>query len=294
MADGEDAAVIRPQAPYLLTLVFSLLAGGASAAPTLSISHLGVNEIGNRQWLVALAPDPSLFSTTPQGFGGVLSTELALEVTGADLVSVTKNSVNWPYNTPGLNPFTGAGATGLVVDFVNDRAFAALTSAFLNDGLLIDALQIETLGSGAVELSWGGHELLPGTQFSYTGSRLAQAGVNFDAYEGQIAVPQATADFDGDGLVDGADFLAWQRGLRSDGLATRAGGDADADGMTDGVDLSFWQSGFGVQSAAIASAANLAAVPEPLSSWLALIAGGVFSLRSLMPTRLSRQQASPL
>jgi hypothetical protein len=69
------------------------------------------------------------------------------------------------------------------------------------------------------------------------------------------------ADFDGDGDVDGQDFLTWQRGL---GLAgDLADGDADGDGFVDGDDLVVWRDQFGPGAPATPSAG---AVPEP-STW---------------------------
>ena len=62
-------------------------------------------------------------------------------------------------------------------------------------------------------------------------------------------------DFDGDGDVDGADFLAWQRGEASGGATT--------------ANLTLWESNFG--TSATAAAAN--AVPEPASVMLLAIAG---------------------
>lgn len=55
----------------------------------------------------------------------------------------------------------------------------------------------------------------------------------------------AGADFDGDGVVGGADFLAWQRGYpESAPLAVKSEGDADDDGDVDALDLAVWQSEF--------------------------------------------------
>jgi autotransporter-associated beta strand protein len=72
-------------------------------------------------------------------------------------------------------------------------------------------------------------------------------------------IAAATADFNGDGLVDGADFLSWQRGaeVAEPGLAD---GDANGDGVVDGADLAVWSQQFGA-SQSVASAA--AVVPEP-------------------------------
>lgn len=62
--------------------------------------------------------------------------------------------------------------------------------------------------------------------------------------------PSATADFDQDGAVDGADFLTWQRtfGLA---LTPHAAGDATGDGMVDGRDLVRWAADFGEPVAAV-------------------------------------------
>jgi hypothetical protein len=53
------------------------------------------------------------------------------------------------------------------------------------------------------------------------------------------------ADFDVNGTVDGADFLAWQRGFASPAGATKQDGDADSDGDVDQLDLTIWKSLFG-------------------------------------------------
>ncbi|MDC0936099.1 hypothetical protein OAS39_07415 [Pirellulales bacterium] len=55
----------------------------------------------------------------------------------------------------------------------------------------------------------------------------------------------ATADFNADLLVNGRDFLIWQRGVGTLTGATIADGDADRDGVVDGDDLREWQSRFG-------------------------------------------------
>src|SRR5690606_424638 len=47
------------------------------------------------------------------------------------------------------------------------------------------------------------------------------------------------ADFDGNLTVDGADFLAWQRGFGASS-AGRSDGDSNADGVVDASDLAAW------------------------------------------------------
>lgn len=66
------------------------------------------------------------------------------------------------------------------------------------------------------------------------------------AFAGLAAIhADSPADFDADSDVDGADFLAWQRGLGSTGdAATRANGNADADADVDATDLAIWMQNF--------------------------------------------------
>jgi hypothetical protein len=49
-----------------------------------------------------------------------------------------------------------------------------------------------------------------------------------------------SADFDGDGDVDGRDFLLWQRGFGKPNAA-KGDGDADNDGVVNAIDLGVWQ-----------------------------------------------------
>lgn len=71
------------------------------------------------------------------------------------------------------------------------------------------------------------------------------------------AVP---GDFDGDGDVDGADFVAWQTHFPTGSGAALADGDADGDGDVDGADFVVWQTNFPFIPGPGASA-----VPEPSS-----------------------------
>jgi len=83
-----------------------------------------------------------------------------------------------------------------------------------------------------------------------------------DKYFGLVS---ENADFDGDGDVDGADFLTWQRGLGLTGQSTNSTGDANASGVVDAADLTVWQTQFGGGS-------PIAAVPEPTASVVGAIA----------------------
>ncbi|MCA9235949.1 MAG: chitobiase/beta-hexosaminidase C-terminal domain-containing protein, partial [Planctomycetales bacterium] len=65
-----------------------------------------------------------------------------------------------------------------------------------------------------------------------------------------------SADFDGNLTVNGADFLAWQRGFGASNAAL-ADGDADQNGVVDGLDLAVWQQQFGPSTAPAVSAVTV-------------------------------------
>ncbi len=75
---------------------------------------------------------------------------------------------------------------------------------------------------------------------------------------GEVTAGSDNADFDGDGDVDGVDFLIWQRGNGSPGGLAQ--GDANNSGAVDAADLAIWQSQYGVPPLS-----GLASVPEPSS-----------------------------
>ncbi len=84
-----------------------------------------------------------------------------------------------------------------------------------------------------------------------------------------------TADFDGDGVVDGKDFLTWQQNYNRSRGATYSVGDANEDGIVNAADLAIWQSSFGPVSVNSA----VAAVPEPAAAALATLALAVLRRR---------------
>jgi M6 family metalloprotease-like protein len=88
---------------------------------------------------------------------------------------------------------------------------------------------------------------------------------NFD-YAFSIDGPDPpSADFDVDGDVDGADFLAWQRGFGTPmPLATKPDGDADNDTDVDGRDLAVWEGQFGqIVSPLLATSMSTDSVSRP-------------------------------
>ncbi|WP_428308111.1 family 16 glycosylhydrolase [Lacipirellula sp.] len=80
-----------------------------------------------------------------------------------------------------------------------------------------------------------------------------------------------SADFNLDGVVDGADFLVWQRGASVASGGEPSDGDANGDGIVDGADLEVWRQQYGA-SGASADAAATVEIPEPSGAVLAVLA----------------------
>jgi hypothetical protein len=90
--------------------------------------------------------------------------------------------------------------------------------------------------------------------------------------EVQLSINAITADFDGNGFVDGADLDEWQLASQSG----TAAGDADGDGDSDGRDFLAWQRQYG---AGIDPLAASVAVPEPSTIVLLILSMAGFLVR---------------
>lgn len=86
-------------------------------------------------------------------------------------------------------------------------------------------------------------------------------------------------DYNADGVVDGADFLVWQRTLGTAATPAGSGADGNGSGSVDADDLTVWREHFGQSSPS-----PIAAVPEP--STLALVAVSSVALLRRRPKQL--------
>ena len=125
------------------------------------------------------------------------------------------------------------GATGTFTYGLNAAGVAAVQQWIDNPSLNYGLIISDESNSNGFEFDSSDNETIanrPRLTISYTGA--------------EQPAP-VSADFDSNGNVDGADFLAWQRGFGAvTPNATRSDGDADNDADVDGDDLDWWESQF--------------------------------------------------
>jgi hypothetical protein len=95
----------------------------------------------------------------------------------------------------------------------------------------------------------------------------AQSGPQFEL--AVTILPALDGDYNHDGVVDGGDFVEWQRTLGSMGFTPGAGADGDLSGAVDAGDLAVWREHLGNVFGGASAAA--AAVPEPAGLTLATL-----------------------
>jgi hypothetical protein len=123
----------------------------------------------------------------------------------------------------------------------------------------------------AQEFPTPGDGLLSNFNLYYLGLQTdAGAGlVDVEIESIRVLLPGVAGDYDGNSHIDGHDFLVWQRTLGNT-VAAGSGADGNNNGVVDAGDLSVWKTSFGT-----AAAPSAAAVPEPCSSALLLVAAAV-------------------
>ena len=107
---------------------------------------------------------------------------------------------------------------------------------------------------------------------------MVQDGTNFNLqYDADVSTTLA-GDYNGDGIVDAADYTIWRNTLGQTGSGLAADGTGPAgvpDGVVDQLDYDFWKANFGNHSGTGAGAT--AAVPEPSTLWMLLVAAASVS-----------------
>jgi len=215
--------------------------------------------------LDAIAQASSLFElegTPTTGFlrGGIYLVGIVQESKTGDSNAFGDSSINARINSYGVSALYSS-FTGLWTVNVNLPGVPLeYTTSGMNDYFeftipitlpaMVEIRAESIANGGAVAFGQGGQ---------------AQVQINLSASAWAVFTPTETpppeGDFDGDLDVDGADFLAFQRGFGTNMGATLSQGDADQDGIVGASDLALWASNFGTTS--IPSGPATLAVPEP-------------------------------
>jgi fibronectin-binding autotransporter adhesin len=210
---------------------------------------------------------------------------------------VTNNGTVSPGNSAGLLTIDGNYTQSSTGKLIIELAGRQLGTSY-------DSLQITGSATlaGALNITLiDGFKLAPGDLFevlhaeagvfnSFTSTALPKvpAGLKrtliYSNFKVLLEVSYATTagDFDLDGDVDGADFVAWQANFPKLSGATISQGDADFDGDVDGADFVVWQTNF-----PFAPAPGAAPVPEPPAWSAMLVACGVLGLAARFVARNS-------
>ncbi len=187
---------------------------------------------------------------------------------------------------------TVVGADGLTQSFVIPTGSSSGTLRFDQwdrnangnlvvrvDGSLSGSLLDETIAqslSSWTARTFADLAVVPGEMVTLSFSAVLSAGAigqvfpHVDQVRFEVSI---LGDFDGDFDVDGADFLAWQRGESPDQMSSS--------------DLADWKANFGISPSIVAASA---AVPEPATGTLLLVTCGL--LQWWRPQNLGRSASS--
>lgn len=105
----------------------------------------------------------------------------------------------------------------------------------------------------------------------FAGTGIFIDNVSFD----DVSAAANNADFDGDGVVTGLDFLIYQQNIGLMGQVDNSNGDANGDGVVGSADLAIYESQYGTSP--LSAAIN--AVPEPSTFLLGSLAMGLMMRR---------------
>jgi len=93
----------------------------------------------------------------------------------------------------------------------------------------------------------------------------------------------ATGDYNGNGVVDAADYIVWRKSLNQQGAGLAA--DSNGDGVVNTADYNFWRSRVGNVIGSGSGLGTSTAIPEPTSAALLLVAGALVAIMRKRPIR---------
>lgn len=131
-----------------------------------------------------------------------------------------------------------------------------------------------------------------GWQVHFNGSATASARPRLVVASGVLATvtPGLAGDYNGDSIVNAADYSIWRDHLGLAGGATATQGDGDGDGDVDNLDYTVWKSNFGMTGAFGGGAlANSQVVPEPTTLLTLCLGLALVATRGRSTARDSRR-----
>ena len=258
-----------------ITLVSLLLAARSACAQTILFDF----EDGAQDWgsYGAITTDKGSIDGS-DGFGRYHSADFSVSDTGNfGIVDISPAALNLStyggisvdarfVDVPGFEPFVGLKELDIIVatgDETNEEEFFApkqtMTDVYQTFAIPFSQFT-STIDQETPTLADLANIRIKLVVFNTNGTGLAR--FDYDQVTG-LAPALEDADFNNDNIVDGADFLIWQRqfGVGS----TQPQGDANGSGSVDAADLAIWKAKFGM----VGSIAAVAAVPEPAAGILA-------------------------
>ncbi|HYO25666.1 MAG TPA: DNRLRE domain-containing protein, partial [Lacipirellulaceae bacterium] len=226
-----------------------LNAGSAAQSPLVALTGVTVNPNG----------------TVTVAFNGPISQVLSGDgsiaaATGSGVSITDPNGVAIPV-VDVLPTVTGIGTN-------------TLTLAFTGSGVAGGKLP-----AGSYQLNFVGNGFVGNSRAVDVANNGTQVGGSFE-FEFAVAPATLAGDYDGNGRVDGNDFVAWQRSLGTPAVPSGSGADGNNSGSVDAPDLDVWSTNFGLPAVAAAVPAQVAVA----ASVTAAVDAAVFELTSPGPT----------
>ena len=179
--------------------------------------------------------------------------------------SISSNSANFPFlvnsptptnskhlllATPGFASIPGSATPNYTIP----SNFFSTTNDTINFG---PGASIRTFASiptdGVMSLNYTASGVL---------TIMANTPRNFANLGDSVNLPPPTGDYNGDSIVDAADYVAWRKTLNA-GILFGKGADGDADGTIDDGDYNYWRIRFGKTVSGSGGGAEATGVPEP-------------------------------
>jgi hypothetical protein len=137
-------------------------------------------------------------------------------------------------------------------------------------------------GNNTGQIAWGAATINPdgsATQNLY-GMR-TNGGIR--AFTFSLPAPSVDGDYNGNGVVDAADYVVWKKNNGLAGGATKAQGDGTGDGNVTSDDYDFWRARFGNPPGSGTGGLTTTAVPEP--DTIVMLISSLFISASCVPRR---------